>query len=236
MTRTKPRGSIAKFATAGKTVQKKDIALQANAYGSVYVARVAMGADPLTFAGLAGMGDLVLTTTGSLSRNRALGVAIGQGDSLEAYRAQQAALFPDAAKLAALHDRACAVPYSRDAAARMRRYHDVDVDVVYHEPPTRPSEPGRKLRKGTAGDPLRVVVLVDVSGSMAPYADALLRFAHAATRRRPATEVFTIGTRLTRVSREMRGRDASSALAAPCRCTVPRQSAAVSPPPMITSS
>jgi glycerol-3-phosphate dehydrogenase (NAD(P)+) len=48
---------------------------------------VAMGADPLTFAGLAGMGDLVLTTTGSLSRNRALGVALAQGESLEHYRA-----------------------------------------------------------------------------------------------------------------------------------------------------
>ena len=48
---------------------------------------VAMGADPLTFAGLAGMGDLVLTTTGSLSRNRALGVALAQGETLEQYRA-----------------------------------------------------------------------------------------------------------------------------------------------------
>ena len=48
---------------------------------------VAMGADPLTFAGLAGMGDLVLTTTGSLSRNRALGVALAQGQTFEAYRA-----------------------------------------------------------------------------------------------------------------------------------------------------
>ena len=48
---------------------------------------VALGADPLTFAGLAGMGDLVLTTTGSLSRNRALGVALAQGESLEHYRA-----------------------------------------------------------------------------------------------------------------------------------------------------
>lgn len=48
---------------------------------------VAMGADPLTFAGLAGMGDLVLTTTGSLSRNRALGVALAQGQTLEEYRA-----------------------------------------------------------------------------------------------------------------------------------------------------
>jgi len=47
---------------------------------------VAMGADPSTFAGLAGMGDLVLTTTGSLSRNRALGVALAQGQTLEEYR------------------------------------------------------------------------------------------------------------------------------------------------------
>jgi glycerol-3-phosphate dehydrogenase (NAD(P)+) len=48
---------------------------------------VALGASPLTFAGLAGMGDLILTTTGDLSRNRALGVALAQGQSLEAYRA-----------------------------------------------------------------------------------------------------------------------------------------------------
>jgi pyruvate-ferredoxin/flavodoxin oxidoreductase len=41
-----PLGAIAKFAAAGKTVPKKDLALQAIAYGSVYVARVAMGADP----------------------------------------------------------------------------------------------------------------------------------------------------------------------------------------------
>ncbi len=44
---------------------------------------VALGADPLTFAGLAGMGDLILTATGALSRNRSLGVAIGQGRTLE---------------------------------------------------------------------------------------------------------------------------------------------------------
>jgi glycerol-3-phosphate dehydrogenase (NAD(P)+) len=48
---------------------------------------VAMGADPLTFAGLAGMGDLVLTATGSLSRNRTLGVALAEGQSFEQYRA-----------------------------------------------------------------------------------------------------------------------------------------------------
>ena len=41
-----PLGAVAKFAAAGKTMPKKDIALQAIAYGYVYVARVAMGADP----------------------------------------------------------------------------------------------------------------------------------------------------------------------------------------------
>lgn len=61
----------------------------------------------------------------------------------------------------------------------------------------------------------RLVLLVDVSGSMAPYADTMLRFAHVATRRNPAaTEVFTMGTRLTRVSRAMRLRDPDKALAA----------------------
>jgi glycerol-3-phosphate dehydrogenase (NAD(P)+) len=44
---------------------------------------VALGADPLTFAGLAGIGDLVLTCTGALSRNRQLGVEIGQGRRLD---------------------------------------------------------------------------------------------------------------------------------------------------------
>lgn len=44
---------------------------------------VALGARSETFAGLAGLGDLVLTCTGALSRNRAVGVAIGQGQSLD---------------------------------------------------------------------------------------------------------------------------------------------------------
>ena len=43
----------------------------------------AMGANPLTFSGLAGMGDLVLTCTGSLSRNRTLGARLGKGEQLD---------------------------------------------------------------------------------------------------------------------------------------------------------
>ncbi|HEV8614603.1 MAG TPA: NAD(P)H-dependent glycerol-3-phosphate dehydrogenase [Methylomirabilota bacterium] len=44
----------------------------------------ALGAEPATLAGLAGLGDLVLTCTGSLSRNRALGMALARGESREA--------------------------------------------------------------------------------------------------------------------------------------------------------
>ncbi len=76
-------------------------------------------------------------------------------------------------------------------------------------------EPTRLAKRTRRRKPRRLVLLIDVSGSMAPYADALLRFGHAAVRRRPASsEVFTIGTRLTRITRALRLRDPDAALAA----------------------
>ena len=48
---------------------------------------VALGARPRTFAGLAGLGDLILTCTGALSRNRRLGLALARGQSLEDWQA-----------------------------------------------------------------------------------------------------------------------------------------------------
>ncbi|SDG99754.1 hypothetical protein SAMN05216553_114138 [Lentzea fradiae] len=59
----------------------------------------------------------------------------------------------------------------------------------------------------------RLVLLIDVSGSMAAYSDALLRFAHVVARAVP-TEVRTIGTRLTRVTRQLQERDPERALRA----------------------
>ena len=53
---------------------------------------VTLGAQPMTFAGLAGMGDLILTATGTLSRNRTLGVALGQGQTLQQALAGKAAV------------------------------------------------------------------------------------------------------------------------------------------------
>ena len=76
-------------------------------------------------------------------------------------------------------------------------------------------EPAELLRRAPRVKPRRLVLLLDVSGSMGPYADVLLRFAHAAVRVAPvSTEVFTLGTRLTRITRALRLRDPDQALAA----------------------
>jgi glycerol-3-phosphate dehydrogenase (NAD(P)+) len=71
---------------------------------------VALGADAETFRGLAGMGDLVLTCTGGLSRNRMLGQRLGRGETLEQILASSREVVegvrttPAAARLAADHD------------------------------------------------------------------------------------------------------------------------------------
>ena len=62
--------------------------------------------------------------------------------------------------------------------------------------------------------PRRVVLLVDVSGSMSGYADALLRLAHRLTHSGGVVETFTVGTRLTHLTRALRGKDAERALVA----------------------
>eukprot|EP00899_Mesostigma_viride_P006450 jgi/Mesvir1/15806/Mv03364-RA.2 len=50
---------------------------------------VALGANPLTFLGLTGVGDLVLTSTGDLSRNRTLGLAVGKGEDPKEFLASK---------------------------------------------------------------------------------------------------------------------------------------------------
>jgi glycerol-3-phosphate dehydrogenase (NAD(P)+) len=70
---------------------------------------VALGADAETFRGLAGMGDLILTCTGGLSRNRMLGQRLGRGETLEQILASSREVVegvrttPAAARLAANH-------------------------------------------------------------------------------------------------------------------------------------
>ena len=56
------------------------------------------------------------------------------------------------------------------------------------------------------------MLLLDVSGSMEPYARALLRFVQAAVAGRRRVEAFALGTRLTRITRELGSRDPDEAL------------------------
>ncbi len=65
---------------------------------------VAMGARQATFYGLAGMGDLVLTCTGSLSRNRTVGYRLGQGESLESILGDMNAVAEGVKTASAVHE------------------------------------------------------------------------------------------------------------------------------------
>ena len=117
-----------------------------------------------------------------------------------------------AALLAGLRPR---LPLRR--TARHRRWHRGDVDPArtLRASMRRLGEPAEIAyrRRGTTGR--RVVLLVDVSGSMSGYADALLRLAHRFTQAAPGSvETFTLGTRLTHLTRALRVRDPERALVA----------------------
>ncbi len=65
---------------------------------------VAMGAQASTFSGLAGMGDLFLTCTGTLSRNRTVGFRLGQGEALDTILGEMSAVAEGVATARAVHD------------------------------------------------------------------------------------------------------------------------------------
>ncbi len=104
---------------------------------------------------------------------------------------------------------------------RTSRHGRIDRVRTLREQLRRGGEPGPLKFAGAPRRTRRVVWLVDVSGSMAPYADSLLRLAHRVLQEAPAqVEVFTLGTRLTRVTAALRQRDIEDALALAGR-TVP---------------
>lgn len=76
----------------------------------------ALGANPLTFTGLSGLGDLVLTCTGDLSRNRQAGLAVGRGQKLEAFLRQTGMVVEG-------------VPTTR-AAWALAQQHNVDMPIT----------------------------------------------------------------------------------------------------------
>ncbi len=70
----------------------------------------------------------------------------------------------------------------------------------------------RLMHREPSSRPRRVVLLCDVSGSMEPYARALLRFLHVAVAGQGKVEAFAVGTRLTRLTRQLSSRDPDAAL------------------------
>jgi uncharacterized protein len=118
---------------------------------------------------------------------------------------------------------ALAVRSPRRPAARRRPANRGEIDMrrTTREELRRAGEPGPVLHRRRSSRPRRLVLLIDVSGSMGPYADSLLRLAHVAARSGPRnTEIFTVGTRLTRVTKALRQRDPETAIVAAGR-TVP---------------
>jgi uncharacterized protein with von Willebrand factor type A (vWA) domain len=81
-------------------------------------------------------------------------------------------------------------------------------------------EPVRRAFLEPAERSRRIVLLLDVSGSMEPYARAFVRFLHAAVVSRTRVEAFALGTRLTRVTRELASRDPDAAIDAAARRVV----------------
>ncbi len=78
----------------------------------------------------------------------------------------------------------------------------------------RMGEPGEVAWRRRGTRPRRVVLLVDVSGSMSAYADALIRLSHTYCAAGVPTEVFTLGTRLTHITRPLQQRDPDRAIVA----------------------
>jgi uncharacterized protein with von Willebrand factor type A (vWA) domain len=89
----------------------------------------------------------------------------------------------------------------------------VDASRTLRSSLRRMGEPAEIRWRRRGHKPRRVVLLIDVSGSMSSYAEALLRLAHRMTQAGPV-ETFTVGTRLTHVTRALRVRDPERALVA----------------------
>ena len=127
----------------------------------------------------------------------------------------------DKRRLAALFEGLRPVPPTRRSLRHTSAHHGaVDGRRVLREQLRRLGEPGPIRHHQRASRPRRVVLLIDVSGSMSAYADALLRLAHRYVVGRGPVEVFTLGTRLTHVTRALHQPDPDRAIVA-AGATVP---------------
>jgi uncharacterized protein with von Willebrand factor type A (vWA) domain len=102
---------------------------------------------------------------------------------------------------------------SRRTKATRRRRSEHDLRATVRVSLRHGGELLERRYREPAERPRRLVLVCDVSGSMAPYARMLLQYLQASVTARARVEAFVFGTRLTRVTRELAGRDPDRALA-----------------------
>jgi uncharacterized protein with von Willebrand factor type A (vWA) domain len=130
------------------------------------------------------------------------------------FAAYTAAEFAEARKLMADLRLAGALRRSRRTRPSPRRRGRPDLRRTVRRALRAGGEPIDRAFVEASTRPRRLVLLCDVSGSMEPYARALVRFLHAAVVGRSRVEAFALGTRLTRITRELSSRDPDAAVAA----------------------
>lgn len=101
---------------------------------------------------------------------------------------------------------------SRRTRASRRRSHTPDLRRTLRASLRHAGEPIERRWRAPTTRQRPLVMVCDVSGSMAPYARALLRYMQACVAARRRVEAFAFGTRLTRLTRELAGRDPDAAL------------------------
>jgi uncharacterized protein len=101
---------------------------------------------------------------------------------------------------------------SRRTRPSRRRGHTPDLRATVHHSLRTAGEPMRRRWRKPTRRPRQLVLVCDVSGSMAPYARMLLQYMHACVVARRRVEAFAFGTRLTRITNELGGRDHDRAL------------------------
>jgi uncharacterized protein with von Willebrand factor type A (vWA) domain len=100
----------------------------------------------------------------------------------------------------------------RTVATRRRRGHAPDLRRTVRASMRHAGEPLERHWRAPTDRPRPVVLVLDVSSSMAPYARILLQYVQASVAARRRVEAFAFGTTLTRVTNELRGRDPDRAL------------------------
>ena len=101
---------------------------------------------------------------------------------------------------------------SRRTRASRRRSHRPDARATLRASLRHAGEPFERHWRAPTERHRRLVLVCDISGSMEPYSRMLLQYAHACVRARRRCEAFAFGTRLTRITADLRGRDPDLAL------------------------